>query len=125
MSAPWWPFLVLVPAAGLYFYFKLTVKDLASGENWLALVKDGLASGSAFVLVGVTFFFAYREGLGHWLGLILVLWSLTYWASALISYQNLQTIRGGGRVDSPFKRRAQATTRTNRQQRRTGGRRRP
>lgn len=115
----WWPLLVVIPAAALYFYFKLTVKDLMG--NWAALIKDGLASGAAFLLTGICFFFGYSEGVLHWAGLGLALWSLTYWGSALISYRNLQTEKvTGRRVSGPFERSpSPGQVRPNRSQRRT------
>lgn len=121
MSSSLWPLFVLLPCGGIYFYFKLTVKDLT--ENWAALVKDGIASGLAFVIVGVTFFWAYPAGWLHWLGLVMALWSITYWASAAISYQNLQTEKRGGQVQSPLNRKPSttpSTARPNRAQRRSG-----
>ncbi len=69
--------------------------------NWSALVRDGVASGSAFVLAGACFFIYYPEGWLHWLGLIMVFWSVTYWASAFISYRNLQIQLRGGKVKPP------------------------
>ncbi|UFP96803.1 hypothetical protein [Gloeobacter morelensis] len=118
MDSTWWPLLVLVPAGALYFYFKLTEKNLMG--NWAALIKDGVASAIAFGAVGLTFFVAYPDGWLHWLGLVLALWSLTYWGSAAISYRNLRTERSGGRVEPPFGVRTPPNpARPNRRQRRS------
>lgn len=113
----WWPLLVFVPGLILYAWFKVTSPNLLG--DWSALFKDGLASGAAFLGVGATLFAVYEDWL-HWLGLALMIWSLTYWGSALISRQNLRIEARGGKINSAFTGGSKVQPAPNRRQRRNG-----
>ncbi|MBC7882414.1 MAG: hypothetical protein H7Y37_13915 [Anaerolineae bacterium] len=102
MPTEYLPLLILLPAAGLYFFYKLTVPDLATSGDWLSLMRDGIASGVAFLGTGLSFFVVYQNSWLHWLGLGMAVWSLTYWASAWISFKNLQAQKSGKKINSPF-----------------------
>ncbi len=96
---PWLFVANLVPALILYFWFKQTEKNLL--DDWQALFKDGLASGTAALWVGVSLIYFF-DSWPEIIGWFLVVWSLTYWASAGLAWQRLQAIRAGKPVAVPF-----------------------
>jgi hypothetical protein len=109
-----------VPAVGLYLWFKVREKNLL--DDWGAIFRDGLASAVASAWLGLTIVLCF-EGWSEYLGWGLVVWSLTYWASAFLAWRNLQALKAGKPVFGPLDQskatapKAQGAT-LNRQQRR-------
>ena len=104
-----------IPAVGLYLWFKLTEKNLQ--DDWLAIFKDGLASALAMLWLGGALVWNL-EGWPEYLGWGLMAWSLTFWASAAIAWQNLRAVKAGKPTLNPLAPKNEPQVALNRQQRR-------
>jgi len=119
-----WLFLInAVPAVALYLWFKITEKNLR--DDWLAMLKDAVASGVATLWLGGSLVKLF-EGWPTWIGWFLLAWSIPYWAAAWVAWQKLQAINKGKNVPKPFAKEGAKPEKPplNRQQRRKAARRR-
>ncbi|WP_218082147.1 hypothetical protein [Anthocerotibacter panamensis] len=110
----WFFWASLIPAIGLYMFFKLKEKNLLN--DWNAIFKDGLASGFSILWLGASIVISFK-GWPEYIGWFLVIWSVTYWASAVIAWQKLRAPK----QDKPL---PQSASGLNRQQRRRAAHRR-